>query len=248
MGRTDRLRRAAQPLRRRLIALEKRRFIVGPGSISSTDHTVDDNRTIWQRWDWSEHGDEWTEDVRAFRGVDPEAWKATLIQEVMLGYAPPGGTFLEIGPGGGRWTQTLEGRAGRLILADIASVCLDLCRERFRDRSHIEYIVTDGRSLPGVDDRSVDFIWSYDVFVHINPTDTDRYLGEFARVLKPGAHATIHHAGTYVDDQEARGRFRSHIDAAFFAHLTARNGLTVVRQDRSLAHFPGDVVSVIRKP
>jgi SAM-dependent methyltransferase len=234
-------------LRRHVIALERRRFIVGPGTITSWDHTVEENRTIWDGWDWSRDGDEWTDDVRAFRGEDPEAWKSRLLEEAMLGYATPGGVFLEIGPGAGRWTEHLQQIAGRLVLFDIAPTCLELCRRRFGGTPHIEYRLTDGRSLPGVEDASVDFVWSYDVFVHVNPTDTDRYLAELSRVLKHGGHASIHHAGTYHDDEAARRRFRSYLDAAFFAHLAGTHGLEVVRQDDTLAHFPGDVVSVIRK-
>jgi cyclopropane fatty-acyl-phospholipid synthase-like methyltransferase len=108
-------------------------------------------------------------------------------------------------------------------------------------------VLTDGRSLPGLDEATVDFIWSYDVFVHVNPTDAERYLAEFARVLKPGGYASIHHAGTYRDEQAARRRFRSYLDAAFVAHLARIHGLEVVRQDDTLAHYPGDVVSVLRK-
>lgn len=239
--------RLVRRLQRYLIDLEKRRFIVGAGTISSMHHTTQENRDIWDGWDWSRYGEEWTEDVRRFRGVDPEQWRARLIEEAMLKYAPQGGTILEIGPGAGRWTGRLRELAGRLILADISQTCLELCRARLGDDPGVEYLLTDGRSLPAVPDDSVDFVWSYDVFIHINPTDTDRNLAELARVMKAGGYASIHHAGTYASAEVARQKFRSHLDAGFFDHLVQKNGLVVVRQDDSLAHMPGDVVSVITK-
>jgi ubiquinone/menaquinone biosynthesis C-methylase UbiE len=234
-------------LQRYLIGLEKRRFIVGPGTISAMHHTTQENWDIWDGWDWSKYGEEWTEDVRRFRGMDPEQWRSRLVQEAMVKYAPQGGTILEIGPGAGRWTEKLRELAGRLILADLSQTCLDLCRERLGDDPAVEYVLTDGRSLPEIGDGSVDFIWAYDVFIHINPTDTDRYLSEFARVMKAGGYASIHHAGTYASAEVARQKFRSHLDAGFFDYLVRKNELVVVRQDDSLAHMPGDIVSVITK-
>jgi ubiquinone/menaquinone biosynthesis C-methylase UbiE len=233
-------------LQRYLIGLEKRRFIVGSGTVSAMHHTTQENRDIWDGWDWSLYGEEWTEDVRRFRGMEPDEWKSRLVQEAMVKYARRGGTILEIGPGAGRWTEELRALAGRLILADLSPTCLALCRERFGDAG-VTYVLTDGRSLPEVEADSVDFIWSYDVFVHINPTDTDRYLSEFARLMKAGGFASIHHAGTYASVDVARQKFRAHMDAGFFAYLVRKNGLGIVKQYDDLAHMPGDVVSVIVK-
>jgi SAM-dependent methyltransferase len=233
-------------LERPLIRIEKRRFIVGPGTIGATSQTVDENRFIWDHWDWSAYGEEWTEQVREFRHEDPEDWRARLIRETMIKYAPGSGTVVEIGPGGGRWTGDLLELADQLILVDISPVCLDICRARFADRPNVRYVLADGRSLPTIEDDTVDFVWSYDTFVHINPSDTDAYLGEFARVLKSGAHASIHHPGSYPERRPPG--FRSHLDGAFFSHLAGKHGLELIEQHDALAHMPGDLVSVIRKP
>jgi SAM-dependent methyltransferase len=230
---------------RMLVRIEKRRFIVGPGTAGATSQTIEENRFIWDRWDWTRYGEEWTEQVRGFRGEDPEDWRQRLIRETIAKYAPEGGTVVEIGPGAGRWSGDLLQRADDLILVDISPVCLDLCRSRFADRSNVRYVLTDGRSLPSVEKDTVDFIWSYDTFVHINPSHTDAYLGEFARVLKEGAYASIHHPGDYAEKR--RPGFRSHVDGRFFGHLARKHGLELVAQDDSLAHMPGDLVSVIRK-
>jgi hypothetical protein len=87
--------------------------MVGPGTLSSWDHTVEENRSIWDGWDWSRDGNEWTDDVRTFRGQDPEVWKASLLTAAMLPYAERGGTLVEIGPGAGRWTEHLQAVVGR---------------------------------------------------------------------------------------------------------------------------------------
>jgi ubiquinone/menaquinone biosynthesis C-methylase UbiE len=96
------------------------------------------------------------------------------------------------GAGAGRWSKLLQPVAARLILVDVAERCLDLCRERFRDRDNVEYHLVDGAAgsfipPPVVRDDSVDCVWSYDVFVHINATDTDRYLSDLRRISNPAA-------------------------------------------------------------
>ena len=95
---------------------------------------------------------------------------------------------------------------------------------------------------------SIDAIWSYDVFVHINPTDVARYLADFERILKPGGVAVIHHSGRYRSKTEADDAFRSPLDGRFFAHLVEKNGFRLVEQNTELPHMRGDVITVFEKP
>ena len=89
---------------------------------------------------------------------------------------------------------------------------------------------------------------SYDVFVHICAEDTDRYLSELSRVLRPGATAVIHHAGTYPTEAAAASGYRSEVDASRFAEMATVRSLLVESQDTDLAHKPGDVITVLRQP
>jgi ubiquinone/menaquinone biosynthesis C-methylase UbiE len=231
-----------------IIQIEKQRCITGDATVSNQYHTIEENARHWNSYDWSDLGEEWTRDANKFKGVDPAVWKSTLVESVLLRYIPPDSTILEIGPGAGRWTELLQPLARRLILADITEKCLLICRDRFRHCSNLEYHLIDGPTLRGVPDGSVDRIWSYDVFIHVNPNDTDRYLAEFRRVLKPGGHAIIHHPGTYRTEEEARKSWRSFVDGRFFAHLVQKYGLSLVEQNDSLAQKPGDVITIFAKP
>src|SRR6185312_14846287 len=102
------------------------------------DNSAEENRDRWNRWDWSRMGEEWTAS---------EPWKRALVDEVLLPTIPAGGTVLEIGPGGGRWSVVLQPRAERLILVDVARRPLDLVRERLRDAGNVQYVLTAGASL-----------------------------------------------------------------------------------------------------
>jgi ubiquinone/menaquinone biosynthesis C-methylase UbiE len=94
-------------------------------------------------------------------------------------------------------------------------------------------------SLP-VKDGSVDLVWSFGTFVHIELPEIDRYLGEVRRVLHPGGRFVIHHAGQSERrgdpnrDGEIEGSpdsgLRSEVTARQFAELTADNDLVLDRQ------------------
>ncbi len=230
------------------IGVEKRRLITGDGTVSSLHHTLEENRRIWNTYDWSGGGEEWTQAVKEYRGLDPAAWKQTLIDRVMKRWIRPGATTLEIGPGAGRWTEHLVGIAGVLHVADISEKCLAVCRERFGGRDGIRFHLIRDDGLSFLDPESIDCVWSYDVFVHITPNDVERYVGDFRRILRPGGVAVIHHSGRYRTAEEAEMSYRSHLDAALFARMLARHGLEIVEQDTSLPHKPGDVITVFRKP
>lgn len=181
------------------------------------DNTVAENVAFWQRYDWTEGGEEWT---------PTPGWKQSVIQEVMLKYVEPGKTILEVGPGVGRWTETLQKIAQRLILVDVSDKCIELCQKRFAGCDNVEFFVNDGVSLAFIADETVDFIWSFDVFVHISPQDTEKYLMGFKRILKKGGRGIIHHPkeGGYY------GGWRSNMTDKLFSDMLQGHGLTLVTQ------------------
>lgn len=198
------------------------------------------NRFIWEHWNWERHGEEWT---------DSQEWKAALLEDTIFRYARTGATILEIGPGGGRWTDYLRQYAGQLILVDLCERCLEVCRARFAEYPNIKYYLTDGLSLTDVADNSVDFIWSFDVFVHVTPKDTEKYLKEMRRVLSAGGIAAIHHA----KEGGVHGAWRSRMTRELFAEMVRREGLIVIEQKDDLGerHIPvsphQDTITIFRK-
>jgi ubiquinone/menaquinone biosynthesis C-methylase UbiE len=236
-----------------IIWIKKYSFTTGNKTILTNlpSHTVKENARIWDSYDWSKGGEEWSNYAKTYMGQDPSSWKASLINEMMLKYIKKDSTILEIGPGAGRWTAILQTLASRLILADISKRCIDICKERFRAHTNIEYNLIKGK-LDFIDDSSIDYIWSYDVFVHINPTDVEGYIADFQRILKPGGYSIIHHSGaynTYLSEKAARvNSFRSCMSANLFAQIVAKHGMKIVEQNDNLVHIPGDIISVFTKP
>lgn len=204
------------------LAAEQRRCELGPAHRRWRGNSAGENRRRWDRWDWTQGGEEWT--------ASP-AWKQGLIDDVLARWMPRGGVLLEIGPGGGRWSESLLERASRLILVDVSERPLELCRARFAGAEKIEFVRSSGSDLGTIADGSVDGVWSFDVFVHIAPLDQRSYLAELARVLVGGGVAVIHHAdGLNRGLAPSRQGWRSPMSRALFASLAAEAGLAVEAQ------------------
>jgi ubiquinone/menaquinone biosynthesis C-methylase UbiE len=175
------------------------------------------NQIIWSHYDWAQQGDEWS---------PLPGWKESITDDVLLKHVRLTDNILEIGPGAGRWTQILQAMAKHLVVVDISTKCIEECRKRFSTCDNIDYFVNDGMNLDFVQDASIDFIWSWDVFVHIDSPATEKYISEFARVLRKGGCGVVHHP----KDGCAYGGWRSAMTAALFAELIRKYGLAVTSQ------------------
>jgi SAM-dependent methyltransferase len=115
-------------------------------------------------------------------------------------------------------------------------------------------VLSSGSDLPGVESGSIDAVWSFDVFVHLHPSDQAAYLQEIARVLAPAGVACIHHAdGRNRGLLPSRLGWRAPMSRGLFAALAGARGLKVESQFDSwgpdgvhdLSAF-GDAITVCR--
>lgn len=100
----------------------------------------------------------------------------------------PNSTILEIGCGVGRLLIRLLSRTdpGAVIGVDISEGMIRHARDALGTKENLTLAVNSGADLSMVPDRSVDFAYSNDVFIHIHDvTVVSRYLREIQRVLKP---------------------------------------------------------------
>jgi len=239
-----RLSETSELIEGQLLKIEGAQGILGPAHRAYTGHSSDENRAVFTAWEFAQGGDEWND------SDEPERWKATLIDEVLLAGLGDAESVLEIGPGAGRWSEVLQPRAKRLVLVDVTPRALELTRERLGDVANVEFILSDGGTFAAVEASSVDFVWSFDAFVHIAPLDVASYVSEVARVVRPGGSAVIHHSGAW---RRSLG-WRSPMTAVLFAQLAREQGLEVERQFDSWSngHFGvraiDDVITALRLP
>jgi SAM-dependent methyltransferase len=86
------------------------------------------------------------------------------------------------------------------LIVDRAAQCIEACRQRFASDPRVTGYVNQGGLLEMIADASLDFVFSFDVFVHIKREIVEEYLSELGRTLKPGGRGFIHHSnlGAYA--------------------------------------------------
>lgn len=229
------LRRTTRAVDRLVEAIERKHRL--PGFLGAETQGV-----IWDSYDWSRQGEEWTAS---------EEWKRSVVETLLRPHVEADRDVLEIGPGAGRWTVELQPLARTLALVDVSAACIAQCKERLRTTHNVHYAVNDGRTLP-FEAATFDRVWSFDVFVHVGREDIASYLCELFRVLRPHGRAMIHHTA----DGGIRGRWRSHMTTEAFAELARAAGLEVLRQfdawEGDGQHYDlrgsGDAITLLERP
>lgn len=165
---------------------------------------------------------------------DPEADPA--LGQVRDDWVTPvvgqGRTVLEIGSGGGRWTQYLLG-AARLWCVDINPEMFDYLRQRFGERPNLSYVRTTGTDIAGVPAGSVDLAFSFGTFVHLDPELVDGYLATLRGLMRPGADLVLQ----YPEKRKPLARQNQGFalnTAPLMEGLVRRHGFEVQRRDLGL--------------
>lgn len=195
--------------------------------------SIEENLYSWSTYAWDEGGDEWSK----IWGGNQNLWEGSLLPRIN-GLIPTG-HILEIAPGFGRITQYLVHQCRSITLVDLTPKCIEACRDRFSGYDHIRYIVNDGKSLPGIEDGSVDLVFSFDSLVHVEVDVMEGYLSDLVRVLSPNGVAFLHHSNmaAYLDSQGMRLTIENNhwrgitVSGAIIRDLCAQLGLNCYRQE-----------------
>lgn len=107
----------------------------------------------------------------------------------LLPYIDPGKTGLEIGPGGGRWTRYML-PFETLYVVDFHPELLAELRRSF-PQPHIVEVLNSGSDFPGVPKASVDFVFSFGTFVHLDCDIVESYLRNLTSVVRPGGQIVL---------------------------------------------------------
>jgi hypothetical protein len=112
------------------------------------------------------------------------------IVEVCIDPYIDGATVLEIGAGGGFWTQRML-KAKEINCFDALSADHNKFWDRVNRRDGIEYFQVTDFECNDLTDDSIDYLFSYDVFCHISLSGSDAYLKNLHKKLKVGANCFI---------------------------------------------------------
>lgn len=104
----------------------------------------------------------------------------------------PDHVAVEIGPGGGRWTRYLLGFR-KLYVVDYYSELLEELKKNFHEPNMV-FIKNNGTDFPSIAAGSVDFVFSFGTFVHLDMPIIDAYLDNIKPLLKPGANVVLQYS------------------------------------------------------
>ena len=149
--------------------------------------TISENKTLWTDYDWQKQGDEWS----ASGGQRILWWRHDSTPDQRLRAY---GDHLRDRTGTGQVHPYLKDLRQHLTVVDLTERCIEACKERFSEDSHITYHVNDGKSLAMIPDHSVDFVFSFDSLVHVEADVIEAYLRQLVLKLKPNGVGFIHHS------------------------------------------------------
>lgn len=160
-------------------------------------------------------------------------------------YLAPGQTIVEIGSGGGRWTQYLLRQARCVIAVELNPESFDYLARRFPEQAdRLRFYPTTGYEMAGILTGSIDFVFSFDVLVHVEPEGIGQYLAEAERVLRPGGRAVLHYGDVDKPIACANPGF-SRMTRARMEALIARTRLAVLDHDTDTV-FHSNLVALAR--
>jgi len=101
-------------------------------------------------------------------------------------------TCLEFGCGNGRMTEFLAKNFSKVYAADISKAMIKSAKKRLRHIKNISYLIENKGKKIGLNDKSIDFIFSYIVLQHLPSKKMVKdVLNEFYRVLKNNGFVKI---------------------------------------------------------
>lgn len=180
-----------------------------PQTRSSPAQNVEYNAEIW---DW--YADRWNDPDFRQQQLDHEGRSAEsssdvvrlgeewgrledavqAIDEWILPHVDPASVCGEIGTGGGRVAVRVAPKVGEFHAFDVSPKMLKLVEAELRDVPGARFHHLPEPVLPPELAGRFDFLYSFDVFVHLDLHVQWRYLQQIERALKPGGKAFLHTA------------------------------------------------------
>lgn len=111
---------------------------------------------------------------------------------------------LDFGCGVGRLTRALGTHFDEVLGLDVSPSMIDAARRLNADAPNLRFVENPHTRLHGIDDGSIDLVYSCITLQHIPPPLAAGYVAEFLRVLAPGGVAVFQ----FVDGADASWRGR----------------------------------------
>lgn len=112
------------------------------------------------------------------------------LKEYLLNILKPDFQYLEIGVGGCYWPKELYSYVKHMILVDVIPEN-GIPAQHNIPKEKYTWLEVGDYNLSSIEDNSIDFVYSFDVFCHLNLAAKVKYLNSINRVLKAGHDVII---------------------------------------------------------
>jgi ubiquinone/menaquinone biosynthesis C-methylase UbiE len=119
---------------------------------------------------------------------------SAVIDEFIAPYISGESVVADLGVGGGRIARAVAPCVRELYCFDVSRAMLRRARVALKDHQNITFVQLDQPRLPSHLSGALDFLYSFDVLVHVDLHTTWRYIREIERVLRSGRYALLHFA------------------------------------------------------
>ncbi len=182
-----------------------------------------------------------------------------VVEEHIDPYITTSSAVAEIGVGGGRLASLVAGKVGTLTCFDISETMLKRARIALRESSNVRFVKLDGGAYPPQFDRCFEFIYAFDVFVHLDLHALWRAIASISRMLVPGGRAFVHTSNLAAPDGWSQFAAQSgySVSGHYFVSpeivgiLASHAGLEIVRvssPDPAVTYLNRDFLAILRKP
>ena len=137
-------------------------------------------------------------------------------------------TAIEIGPGGGRWTRYLLSFR-RLYAVDYHQELLDELQKSYKT-PNLSIIKNSGADFPGISHNSVDFVFSFGVFVHLEQDIVRAYLQSLYTIVTNTANIVIQYSDKTKEAARQNLGFGNNTPSNM-RHLVAQAGYTILEEN-----------------
>jgi len=110
----------------------------------------------------------------------------------LLPYFDSSSKIIEIGPGGGRWTRYML-KASKVFAVDFYQPVLNELAKNY-NLPNIKFIKNNGSDFPNIKENSIDLIFSFGTFVHLDIEIIQEYLNNIKPLLKSSSNVIIQYS------------------------------------------------------
>ena len=147
-----------------------------------------------------------------------------------------GGVIGEVGSGGGRIACQTADQCGTLDCFDISAGMLEKAKAKTDEagKTNVTFTLLETTQFPAQFTQKFDFVYFFDVLVHVDLHDQWKYVQQLPQILKPGGKALLHTANVCSEKGWERFSKQKEFSVGGFCFTSPEIVLIMIRQQEGL--------------